>query len=154
MVHERFIYPSSSFTQPCSCLHRLQRSLYPFYKNSSYTWKEKLLWRPRQNHSFLLPCMAIAVWIHLWSTFLFDQDSPIIYLDLYSQYCTSTELTHWWFIFPLLVAQLCCAMLSGSTIARFSETLMILTSSYQNLRTVYTLIFNFPFRSRDIFISV
>lgn len=60
----------------------------------------------------------------------------------------------WWFLLPLLVAQLCCAMLSGSTITRFSDALLILTSSYQKLRTVYSLILNFPFRTRDIFISL
>lgn len=146
MVHERFISPSS---QPCSCLHRLQISLYPLYKISSYTWKEKLLRLPRQNLSFMFPCMAIEVWIHLWRLFLFDQDSPIIYSDMYNLYCCPC----WWLLFPLLVAQLCCAVLSGSTITSFSEALLVLTSSHQNLRTVYSLLFNFPFRSRDTFIS-
>lgn len=63
-------------------------------------------------------------------------------------------MTCWWFLFLLLVAPLCCAILSGPTITRFSKTLLVLTSSYQNLRSVYSLILYFPFRSRDIFISL
>jgi len=50
------------------------------------------------------------------------------------------------------VAQLCHAVLSDSTVTGFSESLLILTSSYQNLRSVCSLLLNFVFRSNHIFV--
>lgn len=81
IVHEIFTYPSSSFTQPCSRL--LFYSLYPLYEVCSYTWKDKLLSFLRQNGSYSLPCLAIAVGVHLCSIFSFDQGSPMIWFPLF-----------------------------------------------------------------------